>query len=89
MGTAPQKHVENGGAFSTQTRVLTSLTVLFEVFLGSLAPRVQPARKGSLAAMESQGRWERRASQVRWASIPSQSEAVPWSARLPELPVPR
>lgn len=35
-----------------------------QVFLGSLAPRVQPARKGSPAAMESQGRWERRASQV-------------------------
>lgn len=35
-----------------------------QVFLGSLAPRAQLARKGSPAAMESQGRWERRASQV-------------------------
>lgn len=35
-----------------------------QVFLGSLAPRAQPARKGSPAAMESQGRWERRARQV-------------------------
>lgn len=89
VGTAPQKHVGNGGAFSTQTRVLTSLTVLFEVFLGSLAPRAQLARKGSLAAMESQGRWERRASQVRWVSVPFQSEAVPWSSHLPELSIPR
>lgn len=64
-GNGSPEAIGNGGTFSTQTRVLTSLTVLFEVFLGSLAPRAQPARKGSLAAMESQGQWERRASQVR------------------------
>ena len=88
VGTAPQKHVGNGGAFSTQIRVLSGLTILFEVFLGSLAPQAQLARKASPAAMESQGRWERRASQVCWVSVPFQSEAVPWSAHLPELPIP-
>lgn len=35
-----------------------------QVFLGSLAPRAQPARKGSLAVMESRGQQERRVNQV-------------------------
>lgn len=34
-----------------------------QVFLGSLAPQAQPAKKGSPAVMESQGQWERRVNQ--------------------------
>lgn len=53
-----------------QTRVLqevqclTDMTFLFEVFLGRLALKAQPARKGSPAMMEFQGQQERRVNQV-------------------------
>lgn len=53
-----------------QTRVLQEVqcladgTFLFEVFLGSLVLQAQPARKGSPAMMEFQGRRERRVNQV-------------------------
>lgn len=39
--------------------------------------------------MESQGDWERRGEAGTLGVRSFQSEAVPWSARLSELPVPR